>query len=138
MNSPDLVKSATQRTPAKRCWPWSHQWAKWQLGPPYMVGKVEYRMLRQQTRECIYAAGRMSEHMSEIEELKLARTLTKVGDVPQGSIGTVVFVYPDAEAYEVEFSSLRIVETFETKDVVEATKEDLRTFLTSRAMGCGP
>lgn len=38
---------------AKRCWPWSHQWTKWQLDPPYTMSGVEFRCLRQQSRECL-------------------------------------------------------------------------------------
>lgn len=37
-------------------------------------------------------------------ELSLVRLTRDVGDFPSGTVGTVVHVYPDGEAYEVEFN----------------------------------
>jgi Domain of unknown function (DUF4926) len=61
--------------------------------------------------------GFAHERHPELSVISLARPVeTEGGVLPPGATGTVVHVYPDARAYEVEF-----VRPFHTLATVEAT-----------------
>ena len=80
-----------------------------------------------------------------LPELSMVRVLRQVGEVPAGTVGTIVHVYGDGEACEVEFTvgdtfehHKHYVETVEAADLVRTSETTGHGFGITVCRRCDP
>ena len=96
-----------------------NDWAKEVGNPPYILDLLLSLVnVSIQTVDVISSLPRLpfeteSTEISEIEEHDLVLATSQIENIPAGTLGTVVHIYEDAKAYEVEFivNDSSIVET---------------------------